>query len=106
MTVRELIIEVKERYPKKTVWLYTGESWENILYYPMMKYVDVVVDGEFHEAEKDVKLLWKGSANQRVIDVQKTLQQPDPLIPVLHCGDYEQAYQITKKPSNICSCCD
>lgn len=106
LTVRELIIEVKERYPKKTVWLYTGESWENILYYPMMKYVDVVVDGEFHEAEKDAKLLWKGSANQRVIDVQKTLQQPDPLIPVLHCGDYEQAYQITKKPSNICSCCD
>lgn len=55
----------------------------------MMQYVDVVVDGEFHIGELDTKLLWKGSKNQRVIDVQKTLQQPDPLLPVLHCGDYE-----------------
>lgn len=38
--------------------------------------------------EKDPKLLWKGSFNQRVIDVQASLRQPDPLIPALHCGDY------------------
>ena len=80
--------EIKEKYPNKTIWLYTGDSWENILYYPMMKYVDVVVDGEFHVEERDVKLLWKGSKNQRVIDVQRTRNQPDPTIPVLHCGDY------------------
>ena len=56
----------------------------------MMKFVDVVVDGEFHLAERDVKLLWKGSANQRVIDVRKTLspENADPAVPVLHCGDY------------------
>ncbi len=53
-----------------------------------MQYVDVVVDGEFHVEEKDAKLLWKGSRNQRVIDVKKTLQQTDPEIPVLHCPDY------------------
>ena len=88
MEVREFMAQIKEKYPNKTIWLYTGDSWENILYYPMMQYVDVVVDGEFHAEEKDVKLLWKGSKNQRVIDVRKTLSQPDPSVPVLHCPDY------------------
>ena len=54
----------------------------------MMQYIDVLVDGEFMADKKDVKLLWKGSSNQRVIDVQKSLKQTDPVIPVLHCGDY------------------
>ena len=54
-----------------------------------MQYVDVVVDGEFHVEEKDVKLLWKGSKNQRVIDVKKTLAGEHPLDAVLHCGDYK-----------------
>ena len=102
--VRELMAEIKEKYPQKTIWLYTGDTWENILYYPMMRFVDVLVDGEFHDEEKDVKLLWKGSANQRVIDVQKTLSQPDPLIPVLHCGDYADSYELTRKPGNACGC--
>ena len=80
----------KEKYPNKTIWLYTGDSWENIMYYPMMQYVDVVVDGEFHIEERDVNLLWKGSKNQRVIDVRKTLAPENtyPSVPVLHCRDY------------------
>lgn len=86
--VRNLMMEINERYPKKTIWLYTGDLWENILYYPMMKYVDVVVDGEFVAEEKDSKLLWKGSRNQRVIDVKKSLEQPDAAIPVLHAPSY------------------
>jgi len=90
LEVRELMAEIKEKYPDKTIWLYTGDSWENILHFPMMKYVDVLVDGEFIAAQKDVKLLWKGSANQRVIDVPRTLAQPDPSVPILHCGNYEQ----------------
>ena len=56
---------------------------------PIMQYVDVVVDGEFHVEEKDVKLLWKGSKNQRVIDVKKTLAGEHPEDAVLHCGDYK-----------------
>lgn len=86
--VRSFMAEIKERYPDKTIWLYTGDVWENILHYPIMKYVDVCVDGEFVAEKKDNKLLWKGSSNQRVIDVQKTLAQTDPSIPVLHCQDY------------------
>lgn len=88
MEVRSFMAEIKEKYPRKTIWLYTGDSWENILDYPMMKYVDVVVDGEFQVEQKDAKLLWKGSKNQRVINVKKTLEQPDPKIPVMHCQDY------------------
>ena len=86
--VRNLIEEIKEKFPDKTIWLYTGDVWENILHYPMIKNIDVLVDGEFVAEQKDVKLLWKGSKNQRVIDVQKTLLQPDPAVPVLHSPDY------------------
>lgn len=91
LEVRNLMAEIKEKYTDKTIWLYTGDLWENIFHYSLMQYVDVVVDGEFEIALKDVKLLWKGSRNQRVIDVQKTLQSPNPSIPVLHCGDYAAA---------------
>jgi len=88
LAVREFMAEIKEKYPNKTIWLYTGDSWENIYDYPSMQYIDVLVDGEFHVEEKDTKLLWKGSKNQRVIDVQKTIHSADPTVPVLHCGDY------------------
>lgn len=88
LDVRNLMAEIKEKYPNKTIWLYTGDSWENIMHYAILQYVDVLVDGEFQIARKDNKLLWKGSSNQRVIDVQKTLAQIDPTVPVLHCGDY------------------
>lgn len=89
LEVRNLAAEIKEKYPNKTIWLYTGDSWENIQHYAIMQYVDVLVDGEFIIDKKNVRLLWKGSDNQRVIDVQKTLKQTDTSIPVLHCGDYE-----------------
>lgn len=88
LDVRNLIEEIKTKYPDKTVWMYTGDSWEHILHYPVMRYIDVLVDGEFIVEQKDAKLLWKGSKNQRVIDVQKTLAQTDPTIPVLHAPDY------------------
>ena len=88
MDVRALMAEIREKYPDKTIWLYTGDVWENVMHYPMMRYVDVLVDGEFMLEKRDVKLMWKGSSNQRVIDVQKSLRQTDPSVPVLYCGDY------------------
>lgn len=87
LDVRELMEEIKRKYPNKTIWLYTGDTWEDVLHYPMMKYVDVLVDGEFKIDLKDTKLHWKGSSNQRVIDVQESLRQTDPATPVLHCID-------------------
>ena len=71
----ELVGEIRRRYPEKTIWLYTGFLWEVIGSLPFMEQVDVVVDGEFDRTLLDVKLKWKGSANQRVIDVKKTLAE-------------------------------
>lgn len=88
LDVRNLMMEIRERFPQKTIWLYTGDEWQNILHYPMMKCVDVLVDGEFVVEEFDQKLHWKGSKNQRVIDVQASLKQIDPTVPILHCEDY------------------
>ena len=88
LDIRNFMAEIKEKYPDKTIWLYTGDVWENIFHYPLMKYIDVLVDGEFKTELKDAKLLWKGSSNQRVIDVQESLRQTDTSVPVLHCDNY------------------
>ena len=90
LDVRNLMAEIKEKYPQKTIWMYTGDVWENIYQNPMMQYVNVLVDGEFEKDKLDAKLLWKGSSNQRVIDVQASLKQEDPRVPVLHCLDFEK----------------
>lgn len=87
--VRTFAKEIKEKYPNKTLWLYTGYLWEEIAQLPIMQYLDVVVEGPFILERRDVKLLWKGSDNQRVVDVKKTLASDDIMVPVLHCGDYE-----------------
>ena len=68
-----LIGEIRSRFPDKTIWLYTGFDWEEICGLPCIAEVDVVVDGEFKIAQKDNSLHWKGSANQRVIDVKSSL---------------------------------
>ena len=88
MDVQNLMAEIKEKYPDKTIWLYTGDSWEKIYQDPAIQYIDVLVDGEFQADQKDAKLLWKGSSNQRVIDVPKSLRQEDPEVPVLYCDNY------------------
>jgi anaerobic ribonucleoside-triphosphate reductase activating protein len=61
--------EIKKDFPNKTIWLYTGSLYEDVKNYEVMNYVDVLVDGEFIESRLDTNLHWKGSDNQRVIDV-------------------------------------
>ena len=73
MDLLELIKEIKEKFPTKTRWLYTGYLREEIKHLELVSYLDVIVDGEFIYEQLDATLKWKGSANQRVIDVQKTL---------------------------------
>lgn len=72
--VTRLAAEIREKYPQKTIWLYTGSLWEEIRREEVVQYLDVLVDGEFEVNKKDLQLQWKGSSNQRVIDVQRTLQ--------------------------------
>lgn len=64
-------------YTKKTIWCYTGFTWEQIVGNPrlnkILPFIDVLVDGRFVEALKDEDLLFRGSSNQRLIDVKKSL---------------------------------
>ncbi|MCR4739268.1 MAG: anaerobic ribonucleoside-triphosphate reductase activating protein [Lachnospiraceae bacterium] len=88
LDVKNLMLEIRDRFPDKTIWMYTGYSWEEILDSPIVELCDVIVDGEFEKDKFDSKLLWKGSKNQRVIDVKKTLVSENREVPILHCGDY------------------
>ena len=72
--VGALICEFKKRFPDKTVWLYTGYEWHEIKDLSCMSMVDVLVDGEYIDALRDVNLPWRGSSNQKVIDVKKSLE--------------------------------
>jgi len=76
-TVISLAKEIRERFPDKTQWLYTGYQWHELIEDDTMKdivkYVDVICDGRFVEELRDVDLHWVGSSNQNVIDVKKRL---------------------------------
>ena len=67
--------KVKAYYPKKTVWLYTGYLYEQLSDLSIMEYIDVLVDGRFIEEQKDITLVFRGSSNQRIIDVRKTREE-------------------------------
>ena len=73
-TVGALIGEIKAKYPRKTIWLYTGFIWDEIKNLPFVTQIDVLVDGPFQIDKLDVKLHWRGSSNQRVINVKETLR--------------------------------
>ena len=72
--VTALAKEIRKKYPKKTIWLYSGYEWEEVRDWEIVKYLDVMVDGKFKIELLDPKLYWKGSSNQRVINVQSTLK--------------------------------
>jgi anaerobic ribonucleoside-triphosphate reductase activating protein len=80
--ILKLVREIRERFPHKTIWMYTGFVWETIEQLEIMDYVDVLVDGEFEVDKKDVQLYWRGSSNQRVIDVKASKAAGHA---VLHC---------------------
>lgn len=108
--VNDLIDEIRVKFPNKTIWLYTGNTLEEIMvnarYHPniinlmkrsIISKVDVLCDGRFVEELKDTKTHWVGSTNQRVIDIPRTIKKykevygpPDESIP-----EYEYKQQIT-----------
>ncbi len=77
--------KVKATYPNKTIWCYSGYLFDKELLSPsrahtpltreVLSYIDILVDGEFKYDLKDITLRFKGSSNQRVIDVQKSLEE-------------------------------
>ena len=65
----------KEKYPNKTVWSWSGYSFDNYLKdKEVVKYLDVLVDGQYNDDLRNPTLKWKGSENQRVINVQESLK--------------------------------
>ena len=71
----ELVSVFFKRYlPNKTIWCYTGYIWEEVKHMNILKYIDVLVDGQFVEELKDPRLKFRGSSNQRIIDVPASLK--------------------------------
>ena len=74
---------IKEQ-SNKNIWCYTGWLFEELLENPkqkeMLKYIDVIVDGRFIDSLKDETLRFRGSSNQRIIDVQASLQKGETVI--------------------------
>ena len=70
---------VKGIYPDKQVWLYTGGDFEVLegLYEEIFQYIDILIDGRYIDDLRDYKLKWRGSSNQRIIDVQASLKSGD-----------------------------
>ena len=81
---RALIRRIKQELGYN-VWCYTGYSWEEIAANPklleVVQELDVLVDGPFVQTERDISLRFRGSRNQRLIDVQRTLASSDPATP-------------------------
>ena len=65
----------KETYPDKTIWTWTGFQFEDLKDKEVFQYIDVLVDGQYKDELHDPTLKWRGSSNQRVIDVKKSLEQ-------------------------------
>ena len=80
--VLALAKEIRAKYPNKTIWLYTGYLWEYVKAREIVNYIDVLIDGPYVKQLRDTKLHWRGSANQRVIDVKESLEKGKL---VLHC---------------------
>ena len=75
--VIRLVRKFKEKYPDKTVWLWTGYLIEEVFEDLVDSEIDVVVDGKFVEALKDLRLKYRGSSNQRIINLKETLRTGD-----------------------------
>ena len=65
----------KEKYSEKNIWAWTGFQYEDIKDNDVFNYIDVLVDGQYKDELHDPTLKWKGSSNQRVIDIKESKKQ-------------------------------
>lgn len=65
---------LKEQLPGKDIWCYTGYEYDAVKHLPIMQYIDVLVDGKYIEELRDVSLAFRGSRNQRIIDVKASAE--------------------------------
>lgn len=84
-TVCQILARIRQAYPSKSLWSYTGYTLDKDLVPGGAKYtedtdqilslLDVLVDGRFEEGKKDISLLFRGSSNQRIIDMPRTIRE-------------------------------
>lgn len=83
-TIKALSEQIHNKFPNIKQWLYTGYTFEQICNnghcYEYLPHIDVLIDGKYEEDKRDITLAWRGSSNQRVIDVQKSLQQQEVVL--------------------------
>ena len=98
--ILDLVNEIRVLFPNKSIWIYSGYTFESIMYpvitddldikrdeiiksrRSILKQCDVLVDGRYIDSERDITLKWRGSKNQRVIDLKETFKQKQV---VLYC---------------------
>ena len=74
----KFISNIKKRYPEKSIWLYTGyliEDLNNYLHKEVIKNCDVIIDGPYVKEKRNITIPFRGSTNQRIIDVQKSFKE-------------------------------
>ncbi len=76
----KLAKEFKKRFPKKSLWVWTGFLYEGIKDKEVFNYIDILVDGQFKTELFSPLLRWRGSSNQRVIDINKTKKNGNIII--------------------------
>ncbi|MNI54616.1 anaerobic ribonucleotide reductase-activating protein [compost metagenome] len=83
------VLRVKEKFPDKSIWAFSGYTWEKLtgesrarceVTDRLLSLVDVLVDGRFVEARKDISLRFRGSDNQRILDVPSSLTAGAPIL--------------------------
>lgn len=82
--LHEFLLTFKSEHMDKNIWLYTGEIFEHALEHPIKKRIielcDVIIDGPFINELRDTTLAFRGSSNQRIIDVTKSLEANDTVV--------------------------
>ena len=73
----QLAKRFKEAYPDKNIWSWSGFLFDQVIDKEVFDYIDVLVDGQFVDELRNPNLKWRGSSNQRVIDVKKTIKKGD-----------------------------
>ena len=71
----KLVKVFKEKYPEKDIWVWSGFLFDNLKDKEVLKYINVLVDGQYKDELHDFRLKYRGSSNQRVIDVSKSLKR-------------------------------
>ena len=80
--VLDLVRQVRAAYPLKNIWAYSGYTFEQLqtLAPELLGQITVLVDGPFVEQQKDLRLAFRGSANQRILDVPASLERGEPVL--------------------------